>query len=415
MSNIKNIKEYIEKSTPKSYLKILSDTQNYVKDNCWELYQNTSSNKDKKEVILSFIVKYIRDKSFICGNLSEYELGQKLYYDINEYSVLTQSLEDETVEEINVNAWNNIQVKYCDGTEKKLHPFCSPQQGKDIVQKLLQESNVTIDKGQPMAEAHVGNHIRVVALINPVVDENVGVSCSIRLLSKKVFTKQQYLDTDFASEEELDFLSLCLNYGVSSIVTGRTNSGKTTLENYLLSIVPDDKRIFTIESGARELNLIKYDDEGNVINNVVHTLTRPSENNNENITQEKLVSKALRFDPDIICVAEMRDSEAYAGQEASLTGHTVITSLHAGSPKQAHNRIANLCRKLYAIDYQTALVQACEAFPIVVFIHQTADYVRRIMAVAEVIVDGTHIEYNTLYRYQVESNEVINEPIWHTN
>lgn len=117
----------------------------------------------------------------------------------------------------------------------------------------------------------------------------------------------------------LSFLEMCLRFGVSFVVAGRTSSGKTTLLNSLLNSVPDNKRIYTIESGARELSLLKRDAEGRVINNVVHTLSRPSENPNSDISQEDLVMAALRFDPDVICVGEMRDAEAHSAIEASST------------------------------------------------------------------------------------------------
>ena len=34
---------------------------------------------------------------------------------------------------------------------------------------------------------------------------------------------------------------------------------------------------------------------------------------------------SLRFNPDIVVVGEMRDTEAYSAVEASLTGHTVVS------------------------------------------------------------------------------------------
>ena len=125
----------------------------------------------------------------------------------------------------------------------------------------------------------------------------------------------------------IDFLCMCLRYGISFVVAGATSSGKTTLLNALLTSIPDDKRIFTIESGSRELSLVKVKD-GEVINNVVHTLSRPSDNPAYDITQEDLVVASLRFNPDIVVVGEMRDTEAYSAVEASLTGHTVVSTIH---------------------------------------------------------------------------------------
>ena len=76
---------------------------------------------------------------------------------------------------------------------------------------------------------------------------------------------------------------------------GKSGCGKTTLLNALLSTIPDNKRIFTIESGSRELSLVRYEN-GEVINNVVHTLSRPSENPSYDITQEDLVVAAFIID-----------------------------------------------------------------------------------------------------------------------
>lgn len=56
---------------------------------------------------------------------------------------------------------------------------------------------------------------------------------------------------------------------------------------------------------------------------------------------------SLRFNPDIVCVGEMRDVECYSAVEASLTGHTVVSTVHASAADAAHMRIALLCQKKY--------------------------------------------------------------------
>lgn len=112
-----------------------------------------------------------------------------------------------------------------------------------------------------------------------------------------------------ATPDMLDFLSIALRYGLSLCVTGSTGSGKTTLMSWLLSTVPDDKRIFTIENGCREFDLVREDEDGNVLNNVVHTVTRYSDDPKQNYDQERLLEFALTCNPDIICVGEMKSAE----------------------------------------------------------------------------------------------------------
>ena len=97
------------------------------------------------------------------------------------------------------------------------------------------------------------------------------------MLHPAMVNRESLIASESITDEMLSFLETCLRYGVSFVVAGRTSSGKTTLLNSLLGSVPDCKRIYTIESGARELSLVKRDENGRVINNVVHTLSRPSE------------------------------------------------------------------------------------------------------------------------------------------
>ena len=73
------------------------------------------------------------------------------------------------------------------------------------------------------------------------------------------------------------------------------------MAGWLLSTIPDNKRVFTIENGSRELDLVRQKD-GKVCNSVIRTLTRESENAKQNIDQDMLLNMALRYHPDIICV-----------------------------------------------------------------------------------------------------------------
>jgi pilus assembly protein CpaF len=206
----------------------------------------------------------------------------------------------------------------------------------------------------------------------------------------------------------LDFLSLCLRYGISACITGATGSGKTTVMSWILSTIPDDKRIFTIENGTREFDLVKYNEKGEVINNVVHTVTRYSEDKNQNVDQEMLLEKALTANPDIICVGEMKSAEAFAAQEAARTGHAVITTTHANSCIATYSRMTTQCKMKYDIDYETLNNLVTEAFPIVAFAKKLEDNSRKIMEITEceILPDGQR-NIRTLYRYVVEGNENI--------
>ncbi len=381
---------------------LLNDVQGYISKN----FSASLNDNESEEQIKAYINKYLYD--FPCeveGHSSE-TIIDDLYCEMAEYSVLTKYLESPDLEEINVNAWDDIAITYVDGSiHKSVEHFHSPQHAVDILKRLLHNSGMVIDNATPMAQGHLPNNTRITVLKAPIVDEINGISASIRLLHPQRVTLDKLMTTDFATEKMLKFLCMCMRYGVSLVIAGATSTGKTTLLNCLLTTIPDNKRVYTIESGARELGLVRRDENGVIKNNVVHTLSRPSENPNYDISQEKLVVASLRFNPDIICVGEMRDVECYSAVEASLTGHTVVSSVHASGCEGTHMRIALLCQKKFPIDFNTSLIQAAQAFPIVVFTHRLENNDRKVMEIAEAeVLPNGERRYRTLFNYNITNN-----------
>ena len=383
------------------FVSLLHKSQEYISEN----YAAALSDRSKIVQLRSYIEKYLHDSGFEVEGMTFRELADKLYSEMAEYSVLTKYLGRDEIEEININGWDDIAVTYTDGhIEKAKEHFYNPQHAVDVVKRLLHHSGMIIDNATPMSQGHLPGNTRITALKEPLVDDDRGISVSIRLLHPSRVDMKALVKGGNATQKMIDFLCMCLRYGISFVVAGATSSGKTTLLNALLTSIPDNKRIFTIESGSRELSLVKVKD-GKVVNNVVHTLSRPSDNPAYDITQEDLVVASLRFNPDIVVVGEMRDTEAYSAVEASLTGHTVVSTIHASAADAAHMRLGLLCQKRFPINFATSLMQAGQAFPLVVYAHKLEDNSRKIMDISEcVITPSGEREYHTLFRFRSQNN-----------
>ena len=393
-------------ATEISFVSLLSKVQEYISSH----YAAALSDSKKIGQLKPYIEKFLRDHQYVVEGMTTAELTHKLYREMAEYSVLTQYLGKDDIEEINVNGWDDIAITYTDGhIEKSKEHFYNPTHAVDIVKRLLHHSGMIIDNATPMSQGHLPGNTRITALKEPLVDDDRGISVSIRLLHPSRIHREQLVADGNATQKMIDFLCMCLRYGVSFVVAGATSSGKTTLLNALLTTIPDNKRIFTIESGSRELSLVRTQN-GKVVNNVVHTLSRPSDNEAYDITQEDLVVASLRFNPDIVVVGEMRDTEAYSAVEASLTGHTVVSTIHASAADAAHMRLALLCQKRFPINFGTSLMQAGQAFPLVVYAHKLEDNSRKIMDISECIIGANgERQYRTLFRYNITKNEVKND------
>ena len=386
---------------------LLKMTQEYISSH----YATVLTDETKLPQLKAYIDKYLRDSDFVVEGMTEKEIIDRLYREMAQYSILTPYLGSPELEEININGWDDIALTLLDGTIVKLKEhFHSPQHAVDIIKRLLHHSGMIIDNATPMSQGHLPGNTRITALKEPIVDEERGVAVSIRLLHPQRVTLQNLVETGFATREMVDFLCMCIRYGVPFVVAGATSSGKTTLLNAIMSSIPDNKRVFTIESGSRELSLVRRGEDGRVVNNAVHTLSRPSDNPAYDIAQEDLVVASLRFNPDIVCVGEMRDVECYSAVEASLTGHTVVSTVHAGPGPGAHMRIALLCQKRFPINFQTSLMQAGQAFPIVVYTHKLENNSRKCMDISECVINAAgEREYNCLYNYEITRNTIEGE------
>lgn len=359
--------------------------------------------------IKPLIRHYIRSNALFVEGMTTDEVVDELYSEMVEFSFLTPYMDREDVNEININAWDDVVISYASGETEKIRSFYSPLHALDVVKKMLQESRATLDNAVPYAEGQLPNNARITAMMYPLVDMSTYVCASIRLLHPSRITLENILQTGGATEDMLNFLCCCMRYGVSFVVAGATFSGKTTLLNALLKTLPNDNRIFTIEAGSRELDLVRRNGETERIeNNVVHTLARKSDKPAQNISMEQLVVQSLRHNPDIIVVGEMRDIEAYAAIDASLTGHTLVSTIHSFAGEDAHMRLATLCQKKYPMDLNISLMQAAKAFPIVCFEQRLKDGSRKIVNITECDIDDMgRRSYHTLYRYVVEDTKIV--------
>jgi len=130
------------------------------------------------------------------------------------------------------------------------------------------------------------------------------------------------------------------------LVTGPTGSGKTTtLYGALAELNSTERKLITVEDP------VEYRLPG--INQV-------QVNEKIELTFAKVLRSALRQDPDVILVGEMRDQEtAQIGMRAALTGHLVLSTLHTNDAVSTPVRLLDMGvpRYMMASSLQVVLAQ----------------------------------------------------------
>jgi pilus assembly protein CpaF len=390
-----------------TYESVLEDVQRYFTENHAPTIAGEGDAERVAELLKDLISQYIVKRKYVLDGLTTDELTAKLYEDMAGYSFLKKWIYMPGVEEVDLNAYDDIEVIMNSGRSIKIpDKFSSPQQAIDVVRRMLSACGMVIDDTMPSVIGYLDKNIRISVDKTPIVDADVGINASIRIVSQQTVSREKLLAAGSATEEMLDFLNACIRYGVSVCIAGATGSGKTTIMAWLLSRVPYNRRLITLEEGSREFSLVVKDENGKTLNSVVHLLTRPHENPQLNIDQSFLLERILRKHPDIIGVGEMRSArEALAAAEASRTGHTVVTTIHSNSASQTYRRMMTLAKTRNAIDDETLMQIMVEAYPIIVFTKQLEDRSRKITEVieGEDYTDGK-LNFRSLYSFDVADN-----------
>jgi len=129
------------------------------------------------------------------------------------------------------------------------------------------------------------------------------------------------------------------------LVTGPTGSGKTTtLYAALNELNGTDKKIITVEDP------VEYRLPG---------LNQVQVHEKIDLTFSRVLRTALRQDPDIVLVGEMRDQEtAEIGMRAAMTGHMVLSTLHTNDALSTPIRLLDMGIPQYMVALSLQLVLA---------------------------------------------------------
>jgi twitching motility protein PilT len=152
------------------------------------------------------------------------------------------------------------------------------------------------------------------------------ISASVRLLPSEILELEK-LGVPPIVSSMLDH-----NQGLI-IITGPTGHGKSTTLASMVNKIAGDRRshIITIEDP------IEYVFEHK------KSLISQREVGVDTTSFSSALRSALREDPDIVLVGEMRDRETVeAALQLAETGHLVITTLHTNSASQTANRIVDI-------------------------------------------------------------------------
>ena len=161
--------------------------------------------------------------------------------------------------------------------------------------------------------------------INIIFSDDVsmlGPSFTIRKFAEETISVIQLIKWGTMSAQQAAYVWICLEYGMSVLVSGETASGKTTTLNAILPFIDHNVKIYSAEDTP----------EVKVRHKIWQRLvTRDSKNEDSRVEMFDLLKAALRSRPRYIIIGEIRGVEGATAFQAMQTGHPVIATFHASS------------------------------------------------------------------------------------
>jgi pilus assembly protein CpaF len=361
-----------------------------------------------EEINLSALEKLPEDeiRAHVQQLVSQYVLVERLALNAQELSAFVSEILDEmtglgplepllkdpTISDILINGHENVYVERGGILEPLAVRFKDEQHLLRIINKIVSAVGRRVDESHPLCDARLADGSRVNVAVRPIgVD---GPLVSIRKFSKKPFSLSRLVEIGALRPPMAELLAAAVKARISTVVSGGTGSGKTTMLNALTAFISEKERLITIEDAA-ELQLQQP--------HVARMETRPPniEGKGE-IRQRELVKNALRMRPDRIIIGECRGEEAFDMLQAMNTGHEgSMTTIHANTPRDALSRLEQMVG-MAGLPMTVASIrsQIASAIQLIVQLQRQSDGKRKVTSIAEITgLEGDVIQMQEIYKF----------------
>ena len=261
--------------------------------------------------------------------LDEHQAAREIVASITGFGALQPFFDDPDIEEIWINGPSRVFIAR-EGVPELTSVLLTDTEVRDLVERMLQSTGRRVDLSSPFVDASLPDGSRLHVVIPDVTQRHWAVN--IRKFTKRIRDLQRLVAVGSLSHRAAEFLRLCVLSGQNILVSGATQSGKTTLLNALLSGTRTGERIVTVEE-TFELDLAARDVVG-------MQCRQPSLEGTGEITLRRLIKEALRMRPDRLVVGEVREAESLDLLIALNSGLPGMCSIHANSARDA---LAKLC------------------------------------------------------------------------
>lgn len=282
-------------------------------------------------------------------------------------------LDDESVENIDINGYQNVYVEYADGTTARVRPVAgSDEELIETIQTLAAHEGLSA-RAFDVANVRVNLHLPDGSRLYAVQSVTRHPVISIRRHRHTRVTLKDLIGLETIDEALADFLAALVKARKNVMVAGATSAGKTTLLRALASEIDPEERILTVE---RSLELGLDEDTEHHPNAIAFEERLPNTEGTGAVPMAELVRDTLRMNPSRVIVGEVLGDEVVTMLNAMTQGNDgSLSTIHANSSSDVVHKIAT-----YAIQapehlpWEATVRLTAAALDFIVFLRRIRDH-----------------------------------------
>jgi pilus assembly protein CpaF len=261
----------------------------------------------------------------------ESQAAREIVATLTGFGPLQQFFDDPTVEELWINAPDAVFIAR-DGVSERTGVVLGDGEVRDLVERMLQSSGRRVDLSSPFVDASLPDGSRLHVVIPDVTRRHWSVN--VRKFNRRIRDLGALVALGSLTDRAAEFLRMSVLARQNIVVSGATQSGKTTMLGALLSCARPGDRIVTVEE-TFELALAAPDV-------VAMQCRQPSLEATGEVTLRRLIKESLRMRPDRLVVGEVREAESLDLLIALNSGLPGMSSVHANSARDALVKLCTL-------------------------------------------------------------------------
>ena len=338
-------------------------------------FDKDKSDTDLTEYLIDETRKIVRSQNIM---LRSGEITKLMYYIYRNFVGLNQIeplLNDDNIEDIGCDG-NGIPLylvhkRY--GAIKTDVVFDDAKRLSNFIVKLAERCNRDVSYAEPLLDGTLPDGSRVQATYTSDITTR-GPTFSIRKFRSIPFSVVDLIRLGTGSASLFAYLWYIVEHGKNILVIGTTSAGKTSFLNSLISFVPTESKIVSIED-TRELNI----PHENWIASVVRHGFGPSAKKYGTVTMFDLLRESFRQNPDYVIVGEVRGEETNVLFQGMASGHSSFSTFHAGSVDEVIQRL-----ETPPISLQSSLINSLDVVITVQHARDLGSDTRRVKSIEEI-------------------------------